>query len=309
MGLAPVFATAGEDAFSLPLPEFKTDSEAEQPADAASEGESGETPGAREPAADAAGALTSPKQPASQGGAAPERVVWDGTPIRVILPVQGERIVRLPVDQARIGIPPALNDRLRVLSREGVLYLQPTEAFEAKRTLVEEPHTGRSFMLDVEAREDGPGRELIIHDEAQDAAADAEPAEAHPSGGKPPIVDYVTLTRYAAQNLYAPERLRPAHPGIRSVGVDDASIALVRGARIEAEPIAAWSGGGYHITAVRLTNQTFEPVVLDPRSLRGDWLAATFQHARLQGAGHEADTTAVYLISDRPFEESFWGRR
>ncbi len=325
LAMAPAYAVAGDDGFSLPVPEFTTDSETEQRPDGASEDDSGageaaqqqdgeavEAPGVdgQEPGSDAAGTVATPEKRAAQDGSAPERVVWDGTPIRVILPVDGERIVRLPADQARVGVPPALEDRLRVLSREGVLYLQPTETFEATRVLVEEPHTGRSFMLDLEAREEGPRRELIVHGEEREAAADPEePSEVESPGAQAPVLDYVTLTRYAAQNLYAPDRLRPGHPGIRSVGVEDETVALVRGAHVEAEPIAAWRGGGYHVTAVRLTNQTREPVLLDPRALRGDWLAATFQHARLHGAGHEADTTAVYLISDRPFEESFWGSR
>jgi len=45
--------------------------------------------------------------------------------------------------------------------------------------------------------------------------------------------------------------------------------------------------------------------VLDPRQLRGNWLAATFQHARLLPVGGVADSTAVYLISALPFAASF----
>jgi hypothetical protein len=59
-----------------------------------------------------------------------------------------------------------------------------------------------------------------------------------------------------------------------------------------------------YVTAVKLTNRWKKPQVLDPRTLRGQWLAATFQHSRLLPAGDDADTTAVYLVSARPFEES-----
>jgi Protein of unknown function (DUF3438). len=45
-----------------------------------------------------------------------------------------------------------------------------------------------------------------------------------------------------------------------------------------------------YVTAVKLANLTREPVLLDPRDLRGRWLTATFQHARLFPAGSEADT-------------------
>ena len=46
------------------------------------------------------------------------------------------------------------------------------------------------------------------------------------------------------------------------------------------------------------------PQTLDPRTLRGRWLTAAFQHNRLHEAGSEADRTVVYLISDRPFAAS-----
>ncbi len=77
---------------------------------------------------------------------------------------------------------------------------------------------------------------------------------------------------------------------------------LVRGGQVTAVPLVAWRAGGLYLTAVKLTNATTEPVTLDPRALRGDWLSAAFQHARLLPASDEADTTAVYLISARPFE-------
>jgi hypothetical protein len=66
----------------------------------------------------------------------------------------------------------------------------------------------------------------------------------------------------------------------------------------------AWRAGGLYVTAVKLTNRTDQPQILDPRDLRGSWLTATFQHNRLLAAGSEADTTAVYLISARPFAAS-----
>jgi integrating conjugative element protein (TIGR03749 family) len=79
-------------------------------------------------------------------------------------------------------------------------------------------------------------------------------------------------------------------------------VDLVYGAKVESVPVAAWKVGLQYVTAVKLTNRTQRAVVLDPRELRGSWLAATFQHNRLLPADNEADTTAVYLVSDRPFD-------
>ena len=88
-------------------------------------------------------------------------------------------------------------------------------------------------------------------------------------------------------------------PGLRREAVD-----LLRGGAIEARPLVGWRAGGLYLTAVKLTNRTEHPRTLDPRDLRGTWLTATFQHHRLLPKGDEADTTAVYLISARPFDVS-----
>jgi len=120
-------------------------------------------------------------------------------------------------------------------------------------------------------------------------------------------LDYVALTRFAAQQMYAPARLRPAHPQVRQLAVAQDPVALVRGGAVSALPLTTWRHRGLYVTVVRLQNQTATATVLDPRDLRGDWLAATFQHARLLPHGDEADTTAVYLLSRRPFGESLPG--
>ena len=115
---------------------------------------------------------------------------------------------------------------------------------------------------------------------------------------------YVSLTRYAAQQLYAPMRLLSSVPGIVRVPVQRGSVALVPGDTVEAQPLVAWRAGHLYVTAVKLRNRSRKAQVLDPRTLRGVWLSAAFQHARLLPAGDEADTTAVYLVSAQPFRAS-----
>jgi hypothetical protein len=87
----------------------------------------------------------------------------------------------------------------------------------------------------------------------------------------------------------------------------------VRGAQVQAEPVAAWHAQGPHgplwVAAVRLRNTRPEPVVLDPRDLRGQWRAASFQHARLGRAGDPTDTTTLYLVADRRIERGARGLR
>jgi integrating conjugative element protein (TIGR03749 family) len=158
------------------------------------------------------------------------------------------------------------------------------------------------YVLDISAAPGHPeGRSLsdmqILLETPQDAgAADSK------YGNRSRPWGYAALTRYAAQQLYAPTRLIPRQSGVIAIPVNGEPVDLVYGAKVEAVPVAAWKVGLQYVTAVKLTNRTQRAVVLDPRELRGSWLAATFQHNRLLPADNEADTTAVYLVSDRPFD-------
>ena len=92
---------------------------------------------------------------------------------------------------------------------------------------------------------------------------------------------------------------------ITRVPVSRDAVDLLRGGAVEAIPLVSWHAKRLYVTAVKLTNRTHQARTLDPRGLRGAWLTASFQHYRLLPMGDEADTTAVYLISARPFEVSF----
>jgi integrating conjugative element protein (TIGR03749 family) len=193
------------------------------------------------------------------------------------------------------------------------VYFRALEPFEPTLVLVQETEApGRTFALELRAEAGAsstPMEILAPNEKNAEGTADALlDVEAVPP---PKRYGYVALTRFAAQQLYAPERLLRELEGVYRVPVPDrGTVPLVRTAailaEIEATPLASWADEtGLYVTAVRLRNRTARHVVLDPRTaLRGEWLAATFQHARLFPAGHEADTTAVYLISARPFADA-----
>ena len=94
----------------------------------------------------------------------------------------------------------------------------------------------------------------------------------------------------------------PASTSIRQVPVKQSPAAgLYRGSQLITAPIAAWRAGGLFVTAVKVTNTSAAPLELDLDQVRGHWLAATAQHNRLGACGTEADTTAIYLVCDKPF--------
>ncbi len=239
----------------------------------------------------------------------PERVVWDRTPLGITLPVNQERQVTFPAP-VEVGMPAGLTDVIRTQVVGSTVYWLARKDFSPQRIQVRETATGQVYLVDLSARASASAAPMII----SQASASAIPATASDaaSGDAPkheatPAYDYAALTRFAAQSLYAPRRLVPSLPGIYRTPVDERPIDLVRGEAILANPLIAWRSGNLHITAVRLRNQGHSAVILDPRRLRGLWVAATFQHARLLPGGNEADTTVVYLISSKPFEDALRG--
>ncbi len=234
--------------------------------------------------------------------AAAERIEWTKTPIKLSLSVDRERQIHFPAP-VRVGVPMAIEGSLRIQSADGTVYLLAYRPFDTTRVMVRETSSGRTYLFDLHAMEPSgiqPPREIFITNPSPQTASAADPQTDQPAE----TLDYVSLTRFGAQQLYAPKRLLPTLSNLSRVPVTNKAVALVRGGAVKAIPLIAWSAGGQYVTAVKLTNTSSRPVELDPRRLRGRWLAATFQHARLLPNGDEADTTCVYLISARPFEAS-----
>lgn len=232
-----------------------------------------------------------------------ERVLWKKTPITVTLIAGQERMVHFP-DSVSVGIPQSLTSILQSQSINGTLYLTAQQAFESTRVVVRSEQAESIYVLDISARESSsqnthlPALQILTEHPSEGESTQGSAMVSSPQWG------YVALTRYAAQQRYAPARLLPSKPGIVRMPVTQTSFELLMGAQVDAVPVAAWRAGLRTVTAVKLINKTQQALVLDPRQLRGAWLTATFQHNRLLPFGNDADSTTVYLVSDRPFESS-----
>ena len=234
----------------------------------------------------------------------PERIVWRKAPIAIPLVVGEERLVHFP-DSVSIGLPQSMTSVLRSQSINGTLYLLATQPFSNTRVMVRSEKGGPLYVLDISAEPNDSERPalpdvqvMLELPKTADGTASSATAEINRSSQW----GYVALTRYAAQQLYAPSRLTPRQLGVGVRQGRSEPVNLVGGGKVEAVPVASWKVGLHYVTAAKLINRNHKAVVLDPRELRGAWLAATFQHNRLLPQGSDADTTAVYLVSDRPFD-------
>ncbi len=229
----------------------------------------------------------------------PQRIQWQKTPITIALSVGEERMVSFPAPVS-VGIPASLESVLRTQTVNGTVYWMAKAAFSSTRVMVREIEGGQTYLFDLSASTNAEHSAAIVVFVDETTEAENRLGEA----GEGPRHGYVTLTRYAAQQLYAPMRLLSSVPGIVRVPVQQHSVALLRGNGVAAKPLAAWRAGRLYVTAIKLTNRQVKAQTLDPRTLRGAWLSAAFQHSRLLPAGSDADTTAVYLVSAQPFAAS-----
>jgi len=226
---------------------------------------------------------------------ATEIMRWQRLPLSVPLLVGQERIVFVDKN-VRVGVPASAAGRLRVQSAGGAVYLRASEPMAPTRIQLQDADTGALILLDISARvatADEPALEPIRIMEGEATRDDA----ITPPPRQTPIA--VVLTRFAAQNLYAPLRTIEPVPGIQRVTLRrELNLeTLLPTLPVHATPLAAWRLEDQWVTAVRLTNTSDTSVHLDPRLLQGDFLTATFQHHTLGVHGTPEDTTVVYLVT------------
>ncbi|TRO24320.1 TIGR03749 family integrating conjugative element protein [Ectopseudomonas mendocina] len=234
---------------------------------------------------------------------ATELLRWEKLPLALPLVVDQERIVFVDRN-VRVGVPASIGNRLRVQSAAGAIYLLAYEPIEPTRLQLQDADTGTVILLDIAAEpaQDGqpplePVRILEAPPSATQIAADVGSAAATPPVRATP--QPVILTRYAAQNLYAPLRTVEPVPGVmratlrRDLPLD----SLLPTLQVQAQALAAWRLDDLWVSAVRLRNSATHWLDLDPRALQGHFLTATFQHSTLGPNGTPDDTTVVYLVT------------
>ena len=244
-------------------------------------------------------------------GEAVEVLRWERLPLTVSLVVGEERVVFLDRN-VRVGVPDAVDGRLRVQSAGGAIYLRANVPIDSVRLQLQDAETGALILVDVTAVPATPGAAPLEPIRIIDAARQAERDEGDRRAcGKsaPCAADFmqaaprtpvtVVLTRYAAQSLYAPLRTIEEVAGIVPVALPRKLTleTLLPGLAVRAKALAAWRLADHWVTAVRLTHTAQGWLTLDPRTLQGDFVAATFQHPTLGPAGESTDTTVVYIVT------------
>ncbi len=233
---------------------------------------------------------------------------WPKSPLELDLAVGSEQRISVPeASSLRLGIPQSLKGILRTEIIGNHLWLESKEPFSPVRLVLLADPLGRIVLQLRSQHSKQFSQPIVIHRRGSDERQ---------TTSKPLLsLGFVKLTRWVVQQLYAPERLLSDLPGVQQIAVDLDLLEIFRcGMRIPtacagavtAVPIASWQSPNHFITAIKIVNQLTQPIILDPRELRGTWRSAAFVHSQLSAHGNSGDTTVLVLISDFPFEMSYF---
>ncbi len=253
--------------------------------------------------------------------AAPKRITYTGNPIKITLGIGADNERRITFPDAKV-VYGMIDDKLKA---EGLMdteiinnnvYLTAIKPFKRTRNIFGVEGGSDTYILDIQAVTGKANRERLIIAKGEDryamATKDIEKKKVPETVIAPlkrrsssPTAGYATLFKYAAREIYAPDRLRGGVSGIyKSSVVNRPVYHLLHDNLVLTKPVAAWRSGPLHITALSVKNLTNKTLILDPRKLRGRWKAALFHYPRLSAQGTPYDTTTLYLISAESFADA-----
>lgn len=121
---------------------------------------------------------------------------------------------------------------------------------------------------------------------------------------------YIELTKFAINainstegnqakqtNTNANNTIKPVH----DISGSASAIFPIHG--ISAKAHAAWQQDNLFVGAFKLRNHTPVPQKVANNALRGRWLSATILQDQLSPFAEEGDSTWLYLVSDKPFQQ------
>jgi len=247
---------------------------------------------------------------------ATEIIHYDNKPITIHLQKGVERTIQLG-DHVQVGVTPAqeMKRLFRVQSAQGAVHIRPNAEFDRERVQLRRIGDGQVILVDListasaEAGKD-PSEDIRIYVAGEDELVTSEQDVESTNAPAPTPVTAITLTRYAVQQMYAPQRLHKADFRISPENIStlvDKQVRAFKGmnsVNTVTMPVMAWRAGNLHLAAVLVRNTTQNPVKLNYMDINVPFTHATYQHHSLAPAGQPGDRTIMYLVNDRPLKET-----
>ncbi len=238
---------------------------------------------------------------------ADEHIVWQRAPINITLPVGKERFVTFPTE-VQFGyntklLPPS---KLRVENDNQTLYFLAKKPFNTQRTEAKLDN-GEIILLDINAKKqaDDHSIDIVLPAIHRTNKNDKNKNNENNSYTSQSNVNYVTLIRYAVQQLYAPQRLLKHSNVMMRFPMETAHVVpLFYDGSASAIPLASWRGDNLYVTALLVKNLLNQSLHIDPRLLCGNWKAASFYPQTTlapRGTPINRDTSTLFVVSNQPF--------
>jgi integrating conjugative element protein (TIGR03749 family) len=246
---------------------------------------------------------------------------WKGDAIALTLPLNQEKRLIFP-SKITPDLKGALTtDQLRIINDDKSLYLTAKKPFSDIRMYVTVQGSDKVILIDLSAKET-EDKESKADNTAVYIDLSPTPKESNSqnltttrvnnspeSSSDTPVSDndnYVTLIRFAWQQLYAPEVPLNNPLGIMRAPMHTAYFisTLIYGDKVTVHPIASWTDQNNYVTALELRNKyPHETSINISHDLCGDWQAATLYPRSVLMPSSNTDNTILFLISQKSFGE------
>lgn len=190
------------------------------------------------------------------------------------LPLIGEMFSSDSTEQSRYQYVMLLTPHILMSPEEGV----------AKSQAIEELEYDQHAEQTVEAE---PVHEILVEVPAQP---------------RYDVADYVALVRRTLLTVTNPQAPLPSGMTAQPVYMAPLSL-LFAGTGLSAWPLSSWLQGEVYVTVLQVRNQSDQQQSLDLRKVPGGWLAASVERSQLARFGQSQDSTRLFLLSVKPFEE------
>jgi len=245
-----------------------------------------------------------------------EIVHYDNTPISINLQTGVERTIQLG-DHVQVGVSPQqeMQRLFRVQSAQGAVHILPNKDFDAQRIQLRRMTDGQIILVDLVASAPAEGIEpledvrIYVQGEDELPKSESDIAQVNTPAKSSPVTA-ITLTRYAAQRMYAPARLHRDDPRISTANLSELHGKAVRafkgiaGVHTEITPVIAYRAGNLQLAALLVRNTAQTEVKLNYLDVNIPFSHVTYQHHSLKPAGQPGDRTIMYVVNDRPLSET-----
>ena len=213
-----------------------------------------------------------------------DHLLYEDVPLNVDLAIKQELRIHFG-ESIELGLPPSLASKLNAASVQGTLFLTASNAFKRQRIYVKRLNSGRFVLLDLATKSNARSSQ-DIYIAYRDRPTLKRPSELTP----------VALTRYAAQQLFAPKRLLERVAGVRQTTLPTDVSSIYLDSAVKTKPLGAWRTRSQIVVAIQLENTSSIPVKVNPKAVRGHWRTVSFLRTELAPANEPAQTTVMFLV-------------